>query len=111
MRVLHLARVQLRPVLMLTSSLFMGKLHADAESCSSAPGHSSCAGIEKGFVAMPVGTRITVVSIAKHLLFHLKFQNLAIRGYCPLTHIAPLSLALNSPSCSGIIDSCVCILH
>lgn len=104
-------RVQPKPVLMLTSSLLMGKPHADAELCSSAPGHSSCAGIEKGFVAMPVGTRITVVSIAQHLLFHLKFQNLAIRGYCPLAHTALLSLALNSLSCSGITDSCVRILH
>lgn len=54
----------------------MGGLDADAGSHSSLLGHSSHAGAEKGFAVLPVVTRITIVSTAKHLLLILNFKTL-----------------------------------
>lgn len=55
----------------------MGKLNANAKSHSSVRSRrSSGAGVEKGFVVLLVVTRITVVSVAGHLLFILHCKTL-----------------------------------
>lgn len=61
---------------MLTSLLVTGKLNANAKSHSSLLRCSSGAGVEKGFVALLVVTRITIVSIVEHLLFILNCKTL-----------------------------------
>lgn len=74
--VVLLKQMQLRPVVVLTSLLVMGKLNANAESCSSVLRRSSSASVEKGFVALLVVTRITIISIAERLLFILNCKTL-----------------------------------
>lgn len=59
-----------------TCAHVMGELDANARSHSSVLGHSSHAGVEKGFAVLPVVTRITIVSTAKHLLLILNFKTL-----------------------------------
>ena len=74
--VVPLKQMQLRPAVVLTSLLVTSKLNANAESHSSVLRRSSGTGVEKGFVALLVVTRITIVSIAEHLLFILNCKTL-----------------------------------
>lgn len=71
-----LKQTQLRPVVAFPSLLALGKLNATTKSQRSVLRCSSGAGVEKGFVALLVVTRITIVSRAEHLLFILNCKPL-----------------------------------
>jgi len=71
-----LKQMKLRPRVVSSSLLAMGKLNSDAESRSSVFRRSSGAGVEKGFVALLVVARITIVTITEHLLFILNCKTL-----------------------------------